>query len=117
MPDGGTLNLRAEVESYGVSGRCFHDLTGKASPELVDYLDLFRRENGSRTQANGLLPDGVAESQGRPLLFIVNESRLALAPNEQEQQLNDLRCKLACRGNRAYLARIRPGELAVVPVS
>ncbi|MCX6901482.1 MAG: N-6 DNA methylase [Verrucomicrobia bacterium] len=88
-----------------------------ASSGLLDYLDLFRRDDDSLPKADDLLPDGVAESQGRPLLFIVNESRLAQTPREQEQQLDTLRRKLACRGDRAYLARIRPGELAVVPVS
>lgn len=117
MPSGGTLNLKAEVQSYGVSSRSFHELGGVASSGLLDYLDLFRRDDDSLPKADDLLPDGVAESQGRPLLFIVNESRLAQTPREQEQQLDTLRRKLACRGDRAYLARIRPGELAVVPVS
>src|SRR5205823_5315990 len=109
------LNLREEIESYGVSGRDLLDLGGAASSELLDYLDLLKRSDDGEPEKNGILPDGVAESQGRPLLFIVNESRLAQTPREQEQQLSDLRRKLACRGDRAYLARIRPGELAVVP--
>lgn len=117
MPSAGTLNLRAEIQSYGVSSRSFLDLGGAASSGLLDYLDLFQRDDDSQPKVDNLLPDGVAESQGRPLLFIVNESRLAQTPREQEQQLNTLRRKLACRGDRTYLARIRPGELAVVPVS
>lgn len=112
-----TLNLRTEVQRYGISVRSFQDLAGPASSGLLDYIDLLRRDADNPPQANDLLPDGVAESQGRPLLFIVNESRLAQTPKEQEQQLDILRRKLACRGDRAYLARIRPGELAVVPVS
>jgi len=116
MPGAGTLNLRAAIQSYGVSSRSLLDLGGAASSGLLDYLDLLNRNVGE-PDANNLLPDCVAESQGRPLLFIVNESRLAQAPKEQEQQLSNLRRKLACRGDRAYLARIRPGELAVVPVS
>jgi len=117
MPNAGTLNLRAEVQSYGVSSRSFLDLGGAASSGLLDYLDLLKRDDDAQPQADSLLPDGVAESQGRPLLFIVNESRLAQTPSEQELQLKNLRRKLACRGDRAFLARIRPGELAVVPVS
>jgi hypothetical protein len=117
MPNAGTLNLRAEVQSYGVSSRSFLDLGGAASSGLLDYLDLLKRDDDAQPQADSLLPDGVAESQGRPLLFIVNESRLAQTPSEQELQLQTLRRKLACRGDRAFLARIRPGELAVVPVS
>jgi hypothetical protein len=117
MPSAGTLNLRAEIQSYGISSHSFLDLGGEVSPGLLDYLDLLQRVEDRRSQTDSLLPDGIAESQGRPLLFIVNESRLAQTPSEQDLQLKTLRRKLACRGDRAYLARIRPGELAVVPVS
>lgn len=117
MPSAGTLNLREAIQSYGVSSRSFLDLGGTPSSGLLDYLDLLQKGDGGQPGADDLLPDGVAESQGRPLLFIVNESRLAQTPREQEQQIDTLRRKLACRGDRAYLARIRPGELAVVPVS
>lgn len=117
MPNGVTFNLSKAIQSYGVSSRSFRELGGAASSGLLDYLDLLQRDDDSQPKTDNLLPDGVAESQGRPLLFIVNESRLAQTPREQEQQLNTLRRKLACRGDRAYLARIRPGELAVVPVS
>lgn len=117
MTSAGTFDVRAGIQSYGVSSRSFLDLGGAASLGLLDYLDLLQRDGGRRPVAKSLLPDGVAESQGRPLLFIVNESRLAQTPGEQEQQIKTLRRKLACRGDRAYLARIRPGELAVVPVS
>src|SRR5436190_14815065 len=107
MPSGGTLSLRAEVQSYGVPSRSLRDLGGPASSELLDYLDLLQRGDGSQPQSDSLLPDGVAESQGRPLLFIVNESRLAQSTAEKKHQLTILRRKLACRGDRAYLARIR----------
>jgi hypothetical protein len=62
------------------------------------------------------MPDGVAESQGRPLLFYVDESRLSLSPGEPDQKFGQLGRILACRGDRAYLARVRPGELLVTPV-
>jgi hypothetical protein len=61
--------------------------------------------------------DGVAESQGRPLLFFVNESLLARHSEKRAEELKELQRILACRGDRAYLARVRPGELLVVPVS
>jgi hypothetical protein len=104
------MNLKTELQNYGVTN--FRLFGGSAKPELLDYLDLVEPRESS-----GLLPDGVAESQGRPLLFFVNESHLTQTPAEQEKNLDDLRRKLACRGDRAYLARIRPGELKVVPVS
>lgn len=117
MPNTGTLNLKEALQGYGVSSRSFLRLTGAPSSELLDYLDLLPKADGGPNDPDSLLPDGVAESQGRPLLFIVNESRLVQTPGKQEHQLDTLRRKLACRGDRAYLARIRPGELAVVPVS
>lgn len=104
------MNLKTELQNYGVTN--FRLFGGSAKPELLDYLDLVEPR-----ELSGLLPDGVAESQGRPLLFFVNESHLTQTPAEQEKNYAELRCKLACRGDRAYLARIRPGELKVVPVS
>lgn len=104
------MNLKVELQNYGVANfRLFGD---SAKPELLDYLDLVEPRASS-----GLLPDGVAESQGRPLLFFVNESHLAQTPNTQENNYRELRRKLACRGDRAYLARVCPGELKVVPVT
>lgn len=106
------MNNITQLQEYGVSPSSIQTLGDAAAPNLLDYLDLVepRREHG-------LLPDGVAENSGRPLLFFVNESRLVLLPGEQEIRLSKLRRELACRGERAYLARVLPGELMVVPVS
>lgn len=106
------MNVNAELQNYGVSDRIVRTFGPSAAPELLDYLDLLE---GHDQQV--LLPDGVAENQGRPLLFFVTESRLALPASEQETKLNRLRRNLACRGERSYLARLLPGELKVVPVS
>jgi hypothetical protein len=111
------MKFKVALQNYGISSRSTRLLEDSASPELMNYLDLIGSDGGGSSEAGEILPDGVAESQGRPLLFFVNESRLAQTPEEQDQQLGTLRRKLACRGDRAYLARIRPGELAVVPVS
>lgn len=117
MPSTGTMNLKAELQNYGVTSQNTRLFGQTASPELLDYLDLIKSGSDEPAGSEEILPDGVAEGQGRPLLFFVNESRLAQTPKEQDQQLSTLQHKLACRGSRAYLARIRPGELAVVPVS
>jgi N-6 DNA Methylase len=117
MTNAGPFNLRVEIQSYGVSSRSFRDFGGGVSSELLDYLDLLQWDDDRHPARGSLMPDGVAESQGRPLLFVVNESRLAQVVSERGRQIKTLRRKLACRGDRAYLACIRPGELAVVPVS
>ncbi|MBU2536337.1 MAG: N-6 DNA methylase, partial [Chloroflexi bacterium] len=110
-----TLKLRGELQNYGMNSSSIRLFSDPPSPELLDYLDLI--ETKKPDDQKGVLPDGVAESQGRPLLFFVNESRLSLSPEEKEDKFGHLRRILACRGDRAYLARVRPGELSVIPVS
>jgi hypothetical protein len=107
------MNLTGELQQYGVDGSSVLTLGGtEAAPELLDYLDLVEpRKPGA------LRPDGVAESQGRPLLFFVDESHPTLIAGEQATKLKELRRILACRGARAYLACVLPGQLKVVPVS
>ncbi|MCX6000345.1 MAG: N-6 DNA methylase [Chloroflexi bacterium] len=110
-----TLNLRDELRKYGLNSGSIRLFGDSASPELLDYLDLV--EQRGRDGRKELLPHGVVESQGRPLLFFVNENRLSLTPEEKKAEFGHLRRILACRGDRAYLARVCLGELLVTPVS
>ena len=102
-----------QLRPYGITG-LVHALTNSASPDLLEYLDLVEPR-----RQHELLPDAVAESMGRPILFFVDESHPAAPYSEPDRQndLNRLRRALACRGDRAYLARVLPGELQVVPVT
>jgi predicted RNA methylase len=110
------MNLKSKLQNYGVGDRSIRLFDRGASPELLDYLDL--AEPADDEVKGELLPDGVAENQGRPLLFFVNESRLAHFTDEQRtKSLNQLRRNLACRGERTYLAVVRAGTLEVVQVS
>lgn len=109
------LKLKDELQNYGLTSDSVRLFSDPLSPDLLDYLDLI--EPRGSEEKRKLLPDGVAESQGHPLLFFVNESRLSLPLEEKERKFGDLRRILACRGDRAYLARIRPGELLAIPVS
>lgn len=107
------MQLEAELRHYGVPPNSLKALSPPAGPALVDYLDLVKPPSPGE-----LVPDGVAESQGKPLLFYVSESKLATSADEQKQQLQRLRRRtLGCRGQRAYLAVVRHGRLEVVPVS
>lgn len=103
----------AQLRPYGITG-LVHTLTNSAAPDLLEYLDLVEPR-----RPHQLLPNAVAESMGRPLLFFVDESHPAAPYSEPARQddLNQLRRALACRGDRAYLARVLPGELKVVPVT
>jgi predicted RNA methylase len=106
------MNLTTELRQYGIDDGSVRTFGSSTAPELLDYLDLVEPR-----KPEVLLPHGVAESQGRPLLFFVDESRPALIAVEQETKLRNLRRILACRGARSYLARVLPGQLKVVPVS
>ena len=117
MPRVSRVNLKTELPNYGINSRgpevrWFGD---DATPEALDYLDLI--EPSGPQKPGEVMPDGVAENQGRPLLFFVNASRLAQSSDEQKEQLKNLRRTLGCRGDRAYLAVVRPGTLEVTPVS
>jgi hypothetical protein len=114
-------HLLAELRGYGVAPEKVR-LFGQKNPEpdLHDYLAL----NALR-QSDSPAPDGVAENQGRPVLYFVDEQRLGRVPAGPKENLFDddpselpvIFRQLACRGERAYLARVQFGKLLVVPVS
>ncbi len=123
MPSATANRLRDELKGYGVAPEKVH-LFGQANPkpDLQDYLALnaLRRENRPA-------PDGVAEYQGRPVLYFVDEQRLTEVSSQSEgfhfrgedepNELGVIFRQIACRGERAYLARIEFGRLRVAPVS
>jgi hypothetical protein len=119
MPSASAGRLRDELKGYGVAPgnvRLFGQT--RPEPDLQDYLalDALRRDNGPA-------PDGVAEFQGRPVLYFVDEQRLTsnTSPPAGELYSEDVLPvifrKLACRGERAYLARVEFGKIQVAPVS
>ena len=76
------MNLTAELQQYGIESTSVRTFGGSAAPELLDYLDLVEPR-----KPEALRPNGVAESQGRPLLFFVDESGPASTAGEQETKL------------------------------
>ncbi len=111
------MSLTRELSHYGVNARSrsVRWLRNEATPELLDYLDLVEPKSTRDSQA--IMPDGVAENQDRPLLYFLDAGRLATDAKLQDEQVAGLQRALACRGDRAYLAIVRPGTLDVVPVS
>lgn len=111
--------IREELQGYGVAKenvRIFGEENPK--PDLQDYLTLnaLRRKNRPA-------PDGVAEYQGRPVLYFVDEQRLTKNKPQQylfddePDQLPTIFRQIACRGERVYLARVQLGKILVTPVS
>ena len=112
-------HIRDELKSYGVAPenvRLFGD--ANPAPNLQDYLALNALRCGNRPA-----PDGVAEFQGRPVLYFVDEQRFTNAPplagtlfSDSEAELSVIFRQLACRGERAYLARVGFGTIRVAPI-
>ena len=115
MPSNTAAFLRRELTAYGVSKGSLKLLGPSASPDTVNYLDLLPDAPGAGRAR--LLPDGVAESQDRPLLYVVDRARLAAEPDERKLEVRALRRVLGSRGERAYLAIVEPGQLFVVPIA
>jgi hypothetical protein len=109
-------SLTASLEHYGIPAARFRNLRKGASAETLDYLDLLRLPETPTRSIDAILPDGVAESNEGTTLYVVKEDRLFQQEADRTTQLESLTRKLACRGDVAYLARVRPGELLVTPI-
>ena len=95
---------RRNVKLFGVN----------PGPELLNYLDLCP---GPVDDGMDVLPDGVAESRERPLLYLIRNDRLSADEQPRHAQLSRLRRTLGSRGECAFLAVVDPGFVRVIPVS
>lgn len=105
-----TVSCMSKLNSLKAFG-C-HDvleLADEPSPRHLDYLDLLKASRNG-----GIKVDAVAEFQARPLLYVVNVQR---AECFDENEVLNLQCMLANRGERAYLGILRPGQLDVYPIN
>ena len=114
MPTG-QPRIEDKLARFGVPPSTVRPLNNGAAPELIEYLDLL--EPRGDVDGEDLTPDAVAEVQGRPLLFFVDESSPAVDWMTLEPKYEELSRKLACRGDDVYLARIQPGQLLVEKVT
>lgn len=115
MPSLTTVSLRSELAAYGVGKKSLTLLGTSPSPDTVDYLDLLPAAPDK--QSAKILPDAVAESQDRPLLYVIDHARLADDDEQRKRQVHQLSRLLGCRGERAYLAIVEPGQLRILPVT
>jgi hypothetical protein len=77
----------------------------------LEYLDLLPKPGAP------LLPDAVAEFQGRPLLYLVDDVDEAGNSRLQPVQVRDLQTLLANRSEHACLGVVRVGSLEVYPIN
>jgi methylase of polypeptide subunit release factors len=85
-------------------------LDGSPTADHLNYLDLM----ASRRHA-GLRPHAVAEFQGRPILYLVDD--LGDRAHPTNAQVRDLGQLLANRSEHAMLGVVRPGELTLYPIN
>ncbi|MBW1792350.1 MAG: hypothetical protein JRJ14_08885, partial [Deltaproteobacteria bacterium] len=101
------MNVANTIKAFGC-----HDvvqLDGEPTPRHLDYLDLLKVSERESLKVNA-----VAEFQSRPLLYIVSGDQ---TQNIDNNNILDLQCLLANRGERAYLGVLSPGELNVYPIN
>lgn len=100
--------IAKQLKVYGVpTPLCFND---GESPALINYLDLITQKEKK------MLPEAVVEYQLRPILYIVENSRLSTSSKKRRQELLGIKQILANRGEVAYIAIIMPGRLEVYPI-
>ncbi len=110
-----STSLVDDLRAYGVQKPTI--LEDATNPQLIDYLDLLRTDAQKSSEAV-VLPEAVAESQGRPLLYVVSKANLSSVHTRSEQEsLCQLWRTLGSRGERAYLGILEPGHLSVRPIS
>ena len=104
------LHLTEQTRAYGCP-ELVH-LAGKPTSAHVDYLDLLR----DRLSAP-LLPEAVAEFQGRPVMYLVDGEVAREASNRDADAVQKLQLLLANRSEQACLGIVRPGSLDVYPIN
>lgn len=85
-------------------------LDGPPSAAHLNYLDLM-----SGRRSSDLWPNAVAEFQGRPILYLVNDLASSVQPTDT--QVRHLGQVLANRSEHAVLGVVRPGELTLYPIN
>jgi hypothetical protein len=106
-----TVNTLQVLKSFGATEDEVVLFNSSGGYKSFNYLSLI---NSKRN--NICIPDGVIESNGRPILYFVDETNLANYAYEKQQQINKTLDVLACRGENTFLAIVNVGILTVYPV-
>jgi len=106
------LIVRLQRETIKIGCPELIALAGRPTAEHLNYLDLMP----GRTAAT-LLPDAVAEFQGRPVLYLVDDLDRHAHPGPTDEQVRGLSQLLANRSEHAVLGVVRPGDLALYPLN
>ncbi|MGD0091126.1 MAG: N-6 DNA methylase [Planctomycetota bacterium] len=102
--------MTEQVKAYGCPEPVC--LTDEPTPGHIEYLDLLP----DRSPAP-LLPEAVAESQGRPVIYLLDEETASEARRHDAKAVQRLQQLLANRSEQACLGIVRPGQLDVYPIN
>jgi hypothetical protein len=102
--------LKSHAEAIGCSDLLLLDVQPDASH--LEYLDLLPHRGDA-----GLVPDAVAEYQGRPLLYLLDGIDERGQPRPEVSQIQDLQALLANRSEHACLGVVKPGTLDIYPIN
>lgn len=106
-----------QLDAYGVPAGRVYGLLGEVSADSLNFLDLFKLPVATDQPGAAIRPDAVVAGDSGTVLYVIDEQRLFNRKEFDEPRLAELRQKLASRGSHGYLARLRPGELVVTPIS
>lgn len=114
MPEPSAFSSVARLEQVTRAFGCpeLIVLDGPKTDTHLNYLDLMQA-HGDAT----LLPHAVAEFQGRPLLYLLDDLESGHRPSPMDQQAHTLGQLLANRSEHALLGIVRPGELTLYPIN
>lgn len=108
-PPGGSP-LAQGVRAYGCPEPV--PLAGPPTAAHLDYLDLLKGRSSAP-----LLPEAVAEFQGRPVIYLVSHRAEREALGRDADAVQSLQQLLANRNEQACLGVVRPGSLEVYPIN
>lgn len=93
-----------QLQAFGARSEDCVELCHLNDPRMLRYVDLVR--HGKQP-----LVDAVLENQAQALLYVVDAARLNGIADSSE--INELRRKLAMRGDQAWLGVLQPGRLDI----
>lgn len=111
------MSTISQLKAYGVPASRICSLHGEVTADSLAYLDLFKLPVSTDRSNEAIRPDAAVSSDSGSVLYVVDESRLFTETSFNNSRLNNLREKLASRGSHGYLARLRPGELVIMPIT
>jgi type I restriction-modification system DNA methylase subunit len=106
----GDFHLMEQLGAYGCP-EPIH-LAGEPTAAHVEYLDLLPNRSSAP-----LLPEAVAEFQGRPVIYLLDAKAADEASGRDAVAVPNLQQLLANRSEQACLGIVRPGQLDVYPIN